>query len=41
MLTIKQEISRLETILTGGTVEGLRLGDPGLDRDSYGVQDDS
>lgn len=30
MLTITQEIKRLEALLNGEIVEGLRLGDPGL-----------
>jgi hypothetical protein len=30
MLTITQEIKRLEALLNGGTVEGLKLGDPGI-----------
>ena len=30
MLTITQEIKRLERLLNGETVEGLKLNDPGL-----------
>lgn len=33
MLTIKQEIKRMEAVLNGEIVEGLKLGDPGLDRE--------
>lgn len=33
MLTINQEITRLETLLNGGTVEGLKLNDPGIHYD--------
>lgn len=33
MLTIKQETERLQSLLNGETVEGLQLGDAGLDRE--------
>lgn len=33
MLTIKQEIGRMEAVLNGETVEGLKLGNAGLDRE--------
>lgn len=31
MLTITEEIKRLEALLNGGSVEGLKLGDPGIE----------